>query len=333
MKSRRRSLATLLTVLVASGLGVLLPAVASAQAAAPVPAKIVLGWSRSPDVPQIAEAAEKGLWKKEGLDVEILPFATGRDAFEAMIGGQLDYAVMAEFPAVTGALRKQRFGILAVLSKFQALRVIAKADAPVSFASLEGRKIGVTVGTNVNYVLAKALALRNAKAEIVNVAPPDLIPALARGDIAAGVLFPSAYAAARRTLGDAYQEILLPEARATFILVASERVLANEALHRAVLKGLLEGERFVDSDPAASRAVTGRYVGKAMTIETIEEGWSRYEYKVQLDRATLDLMVDEGRWLVGRGAVKDVQSTEAVFRPYFLTAPLKALAPERVKLD
>ncbi len=314
------------TLLAAAGVS----ATASAQGA---PEKIVLGWSRTPDVPQIAEANEKGLWKKRGLDVDIVPFATGRDAFEALLGGQLDYAVMAEFPAVTGALRKQSFGVLAVLSKYQALRVIAKSSAPTSFAALDGKKIGVTVGTNINFVLANALKTRGTKAELVNVAPPDLIPALVRGDIAAGALFPSAYAAARRALGDQYQEILLPEARAAFVLVASARVLENEALHRKLLEGLLEGETFVVADPAASQEVSARYVGKAMPLETIRAQWPLYEYRVQLDRGTLDWMVAEGKWLVERGAVKNVEASEALLRASFRPGPLKALAPDRVKLD
>ena len=309
------------------------PAASSAGTAPAAPAKILLGWSRSPDVPQIAEAAEKGLWKQRGLEVDILPFATGRDSFEALLGGQLDYAVMAEFPAVIGALRNQRFAVLASLSSFKAFRIIAKADAPVSLEGLAGKKIGVAVGTNVNFLLAKALGVAGTKAEIVNVAPPDLIPALVRGDIAAGMLFPSAYEAARQTLGAAYQEILLPDARSSFILVASERVIANEALHRKLLEGLLEGEGFVTRDPAASQAVSGRYVGKAMSIERVRAGWPRYDYRVQLDRSMLTLMLDEGKWLVERGAVKNAQATEAVFKPYLLSAPLKSLAPERVNLD
>ncbi|MGE0312902.1 MAG: ABC transporter substrate-binding protein [Lautropia sp.] len=318
----------------------LIPAIAAIAAfATSTPAfaqsrtKVVMGWSRTPDVPQIAEAQEKGLWKQRGLDVDIVPFATGRDAFEALLGGQLDYAVMAEFPAVTGALRRQKFGVLAVLSKYQALRVIAKSPAPTDFAALDGKKIGVTVGTNINFVLANALKTRNAKAELVNVAPPDLIPALVRGDIAAGALFPSAYAAAKRALGDQYQEIMLPEARAAFVLVASARVLDDEALHRKVLEGLLEGEKFVVADPKASQEVSGRYVGNAMPLETVRAQWPLYEYRVQLDRATLDWMVAEGRWLVERGAVKNVEANEALIRSVFRTAPLKSLAPERVSLD
>jgi len=43
-------------------------------------------------------------------------------------------------------------------------------------------------------------------------------------------------------------------------------------------------------------------------------------------------MVEEGRWVKERGLIKNVEPTEALFRSFIADAPLKALAPDRVKL-
>ena len=45
------------------------------------------------------------------------------------------------------------------------------------------------------------------KAEVLNVSPPDIVPALARGDIDAGVMFPDFYPSAKKALGSDYRAI------------------------------------------------------------------------------------------------------------------------------
>ncbi len=66
---------------------------------------VTIGWGAYPDVPQIAQAADKKLWAAQKLDAKKIPFANGRAGFEALIGGQRDYVVMAEFPGVAGVMR------------------------------------------------------------------------------------------------------------------------------------------------------------------------------------------------------------------------------------
>src|SRR3989338_1358488 len=46
----------------------------------------------------VAEA--KGFWKEEGLDVEIKPFVSGRLALDALVGGAVDTATVADFSMI-----------------------------------------------------------------------------------------------------------------------------------------------------------------------------------------------------------------------------------------
>lgn len=304
---------------------------ASLPARAQAPAAIKIGWGSFPDVPQLAQAFDKNLWAAQGLAPQVVPFASGRDSFEALIGGQLEFAIAAEFPAVTGALRGRKFTVPAVLSKFKALRVIARSATPVtSLQQLAGQRIGVTTGTNQHFLLGEALRKANVQATIVNVAPPDMIPALTRGDVAAAMMFPSAYGAARRALAANYQELMLPEAAQSFILIASERASADPAMIGKVLATLIEGEKLLAANEAESIEATARYVRGAVTAENIKAVWSDYEYRVQLDQGTVDLMVRAGRWIVEQGFVKDVTPTPDLMLSRFLPGPLRALAADRV---
>ena len=300
---------------------------ASAQGVTPV----VIGWGAYPDVPQIAIAGDKGLWAAEKLEAKIVPFASGREGFEALIGGQLDYVIMAEFPAVAGVMRNLKFSVVAVLSQYKTYRVITKGDrAPGGLKALAGKKIAMPLGTNVHFIVADALAAQGVTAELVNVPPPEMIPALARGDVDAIMPFPSAYQNAKRILGAQYHEVRLPEYAGSYIMAASEKVSANPALTRRVLSALIKGEELIASNLPEAQQATSRFVGGAMTLDAIKAAWPDYEYRVKLDQQTLDLMVNEGKWLRARGLLKEGDPTTALYRKWFAIDPLKSLDAARV---
>ncbi len=291
-----------------------------------------IGWGPFPDVPQISQAVDKNLWKDEGLDVKIVPFFSGRASFEALLGGQLDFAIIAEFPAVIGAMQKQKFGILSRMSQYQATRIISKKGIH-SVKDLAGRKVGTTVGTNVHFLLDVELQKAGVKAEVVSSAPPDLLPALVRGDIDAAVMFPSFYAGAKKALGDQYQEVMTPSYSTQFLLVGTEEMIdQSPETARSVLAALLMGEKLVIDDPAESQKTVSRVVGKAIGLAGIVTGWSEHEYKMGLDGALLELMLKEGQWIRATGKIKNVEPTKELFRPYFREEILKSLASDRVNL-
>ena len=296
--------------------------------------QIQIGWGPYPHVPQISVAFDKNLWKDEGLDVKLNTFVTGRESFEAILGGQLDFAIIAEFPAVIGVMRKQKFGILALMSEYKANRIISKSDIGFkTVADLAGRKIGTTVGTNVHFMLDNELEKAGIKAITVNAAPADLVPALVRGDIDAAVPFPTFYPGAKRALGNRYREFRTPNYLTQFLLVGSADVIANRPKAvRGVLSALLKGEQIVKQDPEESQRAVVRYMKGAQKLDAIKASWVEHNHRMMLAPPLLNLMVREGKWLRASGRIKNVQPTEQLFRPFFKDGPLKALAADRVTL-
>ena len=310
----------------------LLASVQGAVAQAPTP--FVLGWNYVPDVPQIAVAYERDLWKGQNLAPKLVPFPTGRDTLEALIGGQVDLGVMAEFPPAVAALRNQKFSIVARLSRYDHMRVIAKGAAPLtSLTQLEGKKIGTTIGTNVHFAVAAALAKAGVKAVFVNVGPSDIIPALVRGDVDAASMFPSAYPSAARALGRDYQQILLPDVAQDFLLVASEKTAADPDLIKRALAVILAGGEVVASDPAAAQEATFHFVKSAVPLEQIKAAWGDYSFGTVLGRDTLDLMAHEGEWVRQNGFVKQGTPSMDFYKGFVAPGPLRALKPDRVTLD
>ena len=104
--------------------------------------------------------------ERANLDVKIVTFPTGREAFEALTGGQADLASMAELPAVIGALRGQNFGVVADLARYTGSRIITTVASGITApAGLAGKRIGVTLGTNTDFYLAMVLEAAGVTAD------------------------------------------------------------------------------------------------------------------------------------------------------------------------
>ena len=82
-----------------------------------------------------------------GVELELVPFTTGLELFQAMVGGSLDVlstgAVVSNFPA-----RGQGKVFLINNVEFATAQLWVREDQGIkSFADLKGRKISTTTGT------------------------------------------------------------------------------------------------------------------------------------------------------------------------------------------
>lgn len=309
-------------------------AFAGPAGAAPDLGTATLSWQPGPDTPQVAQAVDKGLWTKLGLAVKTSPTATGREAFEALIGGAVDYALMAELPPVIGAMQHQNFRVIATLSRYNGLRVVATTATDLtSLKNLSGKKIGTTLGTNVDFQAFETLQAAGVKATMVNVAPPDIVPALARGDIDAAFMFPQAYPLAKKVLGDRYAEKRTPGYASTFVLVATtDELTKHPERAKALLAGLLAGDALVAKDPAESAAVVSKLMGGLTPAAAIQGLWADYRFGIVLDPALVRLFEREGTWLHDGNYVKGPAPTPGLFASYIDASVLRGLAPKNVTL-
>jgi ABC-type nitrate/sulfonate/bicarbonate transport system substrate-binding protein len=297
--------------------------------------KLVFAWTPNPQTPQVDVALAKGYFKAADLDVQLVAFASGREGFEALIGGQVDVSFMAEFPASVGVLRGQKFGIIGDLARFRGSRIIAsgKGGELKSAADLNGLRIGTTLGTNVDYFLSKVLTANGIKAELVNAAPGDLVPALVRGDIRAAVMFPTFYGAAKRTLAGDYRDLKAADYSPHYILAASAKALADRPkVLEAFLAALVKADADVAADPASAQVAVLANLKAAMPKEELAELWKDTEFGLTLDGELLDLLKAQAAWIVERGVVKAAVPADAVFRAAFADGPLKTVKPDAVKL-
>lgn len=317
-------------------------AVAALALSGPGPAAaqdtVTLAVQPSTDVPQLLMAIQGDMWTEAGLDVNVVTFTSGREALEALIGGQADFAVLTEYPATIGILRNQPFKILADMARYSGSRLIASKEKTAlgSVAELAGRRIGTTIGTNVEFVTTMLLAEAGIEAEIVNAAPADIVPAIVRGDVDAAVPFPSVYAVAERLLGENYEELRTDAYTAHGLLVGTDDVIkSNPEAVKTFLSVLLKADAMLDAEPQAGKDAIITALQGAMTAEVMDGLWVDYDYGVGLAPDLLDLMSLEAKWIAGKGMVQvSEEATEpAQLRAAIADGFLKELAPDAVTLD
>ncbi|MDJ0992702.1 MAG: ABC transporter substrate-binding protein [Dinoroseobacter sp.] len=296
---------------------------------------LVFAWTPNPQTPQVDIAIKNGYFEEAGLDIEFVAFRTGREGFEAMLGGQVDITFMAEFPAAVGALTGQEFGVIADLARFTGSRVIVNTtggEVAVP-ADLAGKKIGTTIGTNVNFYLDKILSGAGVDAEIVSAAPPDLVPAVSRGDVNAIVPFPSFYTAAKTTLGDDYGELRVPGYQVHYILSASPEMINERAeVLDAFMSALAKADADVAADPAAAMMAVSESMSGAMSSDDLATMWQDVDIGLKLDTDLAQLLVDEAAWILEQGVVKgEAVSLDAMLDKFAPDALSKA-NPDAVDL-
>ncbi|MEM7524041.1 MAG: ABC transporter substrate-binding protein [Pseudomonadota bacterium] len=296
--------------------------------------QITIGTAPNLQTLPIVVAMSEGYFAEEGIELESVKFTSGRRALEALIGGQLDVAFMAEYPVSIASLRAQPFGTFTTLSRYTANRMISKAS--IGFedpSSLSGKKIGTTKGSNTEFFTEALIEKFGVDAEVINVSPPDIVPALARGDIDAGIMFPDFYPAAEKALGDDYREYRSDAYIAWFVLSATPEML-NERPDElaAFVRALIKAEAFIKSNPEAAMEALAAATEGLLSMETIKTKFSEAEYEIGLANGLLDILEVQANWVVGKGMVEAEPSRELI-KSYLATGPLEAVDASRITLE
>ncbi len=312
-----------------------LVAAAMGAAGAQAADKIRLAQNLSPISGLTIIAKEKGLFEKNGLDVAVSNFTSGRQALETVLGGGADIATTAEAPITAAALARQKIALLA-RTEYSDVKTLTRNAAGINkLADLKGKKIGYSAGTGSEiYTLSllKAAGLSKNDVTLVNLRPQDMPAALATNSIDAYDTWEPHILNGKKVLGDKARELDTKGIYAeTFNLVVSQDYLAaNEKAVVAFLKATYEAEQWLKANPQDAIALIANATG--IKKEELAEIWSDYVFEVTLDQRTLDTLEHHVQWRLDSG-----NAPAGAVRPDFdkiiFAAPLKAVAPERVRIS
>lgn len=297
--------------------------------------KATLAQNLSPISGVTIVAQHKGFFKKHGLEITVSNFTSGKQCLNAVLGGAAQIATTAEAPTTAAAMSKQPIAFLARMEYSDLKTLTGSGSGIKSLADLKGKKLAFTAGTGsevYTMALLRKAGLTKDDVKLTNLRPQDMLPALSAGDIDAFNTWEPHIANGKRALGD--KALPLDTAgiySETFnIVVMQDYLTENPKLIAAFLTAMIEAEAWMKANPEDAITTVATVIG--MKRETLAPIWKEYVFNVVLDQRQLDVLTAHARWRLDSGN-HPPGAEMPDFSKVIFTAPLKKIAPDRVKIS
>jgi NitT/TauT family transport system substrate-binding protein len=219
-------------------------------------------------------AKQEGLFKKNGLDVELIHIQSSSRGIQAILAGEIAFSFMDGSNAAQANLKGANIILVAGATNRQVFSLMAKPEIK-RIADLKGKKIGITrVGSSTHTSALYALGSAGLKTADYQLLPllevPNIFTALAAGQIDAGVVSPPTNARAKRAGFVELMNIAKEGPEFVSVAVGTSRayIKANEDVVRRVVRSYAEGiQIFKSNKPAALRMFQNQLKVKEIDIQ------------------------------------------------------------------
>jgi ABC-type nitrate/sulfonate/bicarbonate transport system substrate-binding protein len=312
-------------------------AITAVASAAPTQAveKVRLAQNQSPISGVSIIADRKGFFAKNGLDVEVFNFTTGKQCLDTVMGGGADIATTAEAPTTAAAMSGQKIALLA-RTEYSYIKTLTATAAQIRKpADLKGKRIAFTAGTGgevYTMQLLKAAGLGKDDVTLVNLRPQDMVAALASGSIDAyGTWEPHIFNGIKALASKATPLDTKGIYAETFNIVLMQDYLQKKPqVAKSFLKALVEAEAWMKANREQAINVVAEFA--KMPVDELKPIWDDYVYQVALDDQTLDILNAHASWRLASGN-HPPGAVMPDWRTVIFSEPLKAVAPDKVMIS
>lgn len=258
-----------MTLAVLAAAALTLPGAANAQQ------KITIGIPTSPPnivhMPVIV-AKELGLYKKAGLDVDIVSLGDGVKVFRALLAGNIELGLTPGAPTIIGISNGAAVKALSAnLPKLEASMVV-RADIK-TMEDLKGKRIGIQEPGGFADILSRSV-LRAAKLDpkevnFVSIASED-VPALVANQVDTAILHVEQEMLAKSKVPDlhaiARMWVLQPKTLYTYLSATEKTIKEKPAIVQAVVTANIEATRAMYTDRAKIIPILVKHTGYPQPI-------------------------------------------------------------------
>ncbi len=264
--------------------------------------KVTFGSSTTHKIAAVFVAKNKGYFKEEGIDLEIKKFGSGKASFEAMLKGDVDISAVADTPIVFASFNRDDFYIIAGMYTSYDDKVIARKDKGInSVADLRGKKVGLTKGTNAQFLLDLLLIynqIPSSEVEVVDIKPKDLVTAMENGDVdAISAWEPIPFEAEQALQGKTIKILNEEFYRKTFYFALQKNFARdNPGVVKRFIKAIDRANIFLRENENESQTI----VVEALNLdkEAVVRGWKEGKFTLFLDQALMVSLEDQARWAI-----------------------------------
>jgi sulfonate transport system substrate-binding protein len=222
---------------------------------------------------------------EQGVDVKWTEFPAGPVLLEGLNVGSIDFGTVGEAPPIFAQAAGANLAYVAnepPAPRSEAI-LAPKDSALKSVADLKGKKVALNKGSNVHYLLVKALekaGLDYKDVQTVFLPPADARAAFERGSVDAWVIWDPFFAAAEKQLGAR----VLADGKGLvsnhqFFLASRPYAEKNPAVIKAILDELVKVDDWARQNLKEVASILSSQVGLEPAI--VELAASRYNYGVK----------------------------------------------------
>lgn len=220
----------------------------------------------------------------QGIEVKWTEFPAGPQLLEGLNVGSIDFGTVGEAPPIFAQAAGADLVYVAnqpPAPQGEAI-VVPKDSALKSVAELKGKKVALNKGSNVHFLLVKALekaGLKHSDVQVVFLPPADARAAFERGSVDAWVIWDPFLAAAEKQIGAR----VLADGRGLvanhqFYLAARPYADKRPQVIQAIVDELAKLDRWAAGNPKEVAAFLGPQIG--LDVGIAEVAAARFAYGI-----------------------------------------------------
>lgn len=286
--------------------------------------------------PQPAIALKMGYYKQVGLDVEDRLLVSGRESLKTILGGQATFAMVAATPLALATFHETSFAILSENGSCPKFQMVGKKSAGITKPQdLKGKKVGTSLGSDAEFLLAGFLAsngIEEKDVRVMNVGGGDMVTSLQTGAIDAFASWqPNPWKATQEMPEDAIiMESVAGEQEARYFVITTKRITKeNPEACRRFLKAMLMADQLIRDNPEKARQIVADDLQASLSL--VDAIWGTYRYGQRLDEQLIKEFEKGAAWAKAKGYVNSDAKTPD-YRAIIVPTFLKELSPEAVNL-
>jgi len=245
-------------------------------------------------------AEDQGFFKRNGLDVTIKHYMSGKACADALIAGEADIATSADNVFVSNSFEHADLRVFGTVALAQIKEMVARKDKGITTVNdLRGKKIGVTKKSGAEFLLGvfltfNSISLQDVK--LVDLKPVKMLGAISKGDVDAVITWDPYLYDIKKELGDSAVSWFAGEEFYYVLLVKEDWIKSHPKAAKRFIKAIVAAEDYVKDNPLEAK----EFVSKKFNYESdfIDYSWPRQEFAVILGQAMLTSFEDKARWRI-----------------------------------
>ncbi len=247
-------------------------------------------------------AQEEGLFKKNGLEVELVHIPSSSRGIQAILAGEIAMSYMDGSNAAQANLKGAGLALVVGATNRMVFSLMAKPEI-TKITDLRGKKIGITrVGSSTHTSALYALNQAGLKPTDYQILPlmevPNILTALMAGQIDAGVVSPPTNSRARKGGFNELMNIAKEGPESVSVAIGTTRayIKANEDTVRRVVRAYSEAVQLFKANKAVAIRVLQKYT-KVKDEDILEDAYTQFReylaYPPYVSRKGIEAILSE----------------------------------------